>query len=548
MNNRVNLIAALVLLLNIMIVWLPVQFQTTAIQEEWRIRALFDGHITTYGDSGNKTTDEIFETRPVIGVLNQLAYVISPDSFISHHLILITTLFLKGFIVFSIFRRLLPDERLLGYLSALLLVFYPSDPAIVSIRVIHTHLAIVFILLSIYSLITYYQTSRWIFVIVMWISQALAGLTIEIGYPLFFFAPLIILILEKRISRRFILLTILFYIVPAITFLYSFVLIIFIKTSWQRTAIASYGIRDYVINTFNLYQYNFVTTWTSLINTIATNTTRSDQLVFVSTTAVTLVGGIFMISKSDQQAINRKNLMKLGLVGFGGMIIVFLGYAMFLPSRTHVLTNYRVYLLSSIGVAIVISTVIYGLHLALNPHRIMKYIAVIGFSILIGMASIFANTTHHQYLTISDLQERLIRQITTAVPALNDDASIVLKTESNTRYRGGNIGEIDKPVLFTPMLQYIYVDYDRLQSGIICFTTYLECVFTTDGLMLEATNFTNVETPIDYSKVIIFDIDKDANLSLIEADETLSGYDPMRLINTDAPPPPRIQTLYGNSE
>lgn len=546
MNNRVNLIAALVLLLNIIIVWLPVQFQTTAIQEEWRIRALFDGHITTYGDSGNKTTDEIFETRPVIGVLNQLTYLLSPDSFISHHLILITTLFLKGFIVLLIFRRLLPDDRLLGYMSALLLVFYPSDPAIVSIRVIHTHLAIVFILLSIYSLIAYYQTSRWIFVGLMWMSQALAGLTIEIGYPLFFFTPLIILILEKRISRRFILLTILFYIVPAITFLYSFVLILFIKTSWQRTAIASYGIRDYVINTLNLYQYNFVSTWTNLINTIATNTTQSDQFVFVSTTAVTLVGGIFMMGKSGQQSINRKNLMKLSIVGSCGLIIVFLGYAMFLPSRTHVLTNYRVYLLSSIGVAIVIGTVIYGLHLAMNANLIMRYGALIGISILIGIASIFANTTHHQYLTISDLQEKLIRQITTDVPALNDDAYIVLKTESNTRYRSGNIGEIDKPVLFTPMLQYIYADYDQLQSGIICFTAYLECVFTPDGLMLEATNFTNVETPIDYSQLIIFDIDKDANLSLIVEDNSLSGYDPMRLINTDAPPPRRVQTLYGN--
>jgi hypothetical protein len=545
MTKKQNLIVGMVLALNILIVWLPVQFQTAGIQEEWRIRALFDGNITTYGDSGNDTADEIFYTRPVIGILNQVAYLISPDSFVSHHLILIGLLLAKGVMLFLILRSLLPDFPLWGYLCALILIFYPSDPAVVSLRVIHTHLAIVMILSSIYYLIQYYQHIQRRSLILMWVSQIIAGFTIEIGYPIFFFTPLIILVLEKRISKRFIVSTILFYIVPAITFLYSIILILVVQVSWQRTALAPYTIRDYVKNIFNLYNYNFVTTWTNLFDTITTQATTNDLLVFGTTVFTTFIGGLLILRGKPKQAFNRKVMIKIGVVLLGGFIAVLLGYAMFLPSRTHVLTNYRVYLLSSIGLALVIGTLSYGMFL-IASNTIIKYGILLVLSIIVGLSSVFANQTHHDYLEISEQQESIVQQLTEAVPALNKKATIVIKTQSNSIFKRINIGEMQKPVLFTPMLQYLYDDYDNIEAGVMCFTEYLSCEFTPDGLDIIATNYTGIESTIPYDQIILFNITKQGDLTIVDTDDALLNYDPAPLINSDTSPPYRLHTIYGS--
>jgi len=545
MTKKHNLIVGLVLALNILIVWLPIQFQTAGIQEEWRIRAVFDGNITTYGDSGNDTADEIFYTRPIIGILNHIAYLITPDSFVSHHLILIGLLLAKGLMLCLILRNLLPDFPLWGYLCALLLIFYPSDPAIVSLRVIHTHLAIVMILSSIFFLIQYYQHHQRRYLIAMWVSQIIAGFTIEIGYPIFFFTPLIILIMEKRISKRFIITTILFYIVPAITFLYSIILILVVQISWQRTAIAPYTIRDYIKNIFNLYNYNFVTAWQNIIDNIVQATT-TDLFVFGATLLTTFIGGVLIIRVQPKQQFNRAMLIRLGVVLISGVFAVLLGYAMFLPSRTHVLTDYRVYLLSSIGLAIVIGTLGYTLFLIVSKKAI-QYLVLLGLSSIIGLSGVFANKTHHEYLAISEQQEIIVRQMTDAVPALKDHAYIVIKTQSNSIAKL-NIGEMQKPVLFTPMLQFLYDDYEQLQAGIMCFTDYLSCEFTPTGLDIIATNYTGIESTIPYNQIILFRITKQGELTLIEADETLPNYDPAHLIDTNAPPPHRIQTVYGDAD
>ena len=533
--------------LTILIVWLPTGFQTAGIQEEWRIRAIFDGNITTHNDIGKDTADEIFYTRPVIGALNQIAYWLSPDSFMSHHLILMGLLLAKGYVLFLLMGRLLPDFPLWGYICSLLLIFYPSDPAIVSLRVIHTHLAIVFILLSIYFLLRYFQQSERRFLLLMWICQALAGFTIEIGYPIFFFTPVLLIILEKHITKRVIITTILFYIVPAITFAYSIVLILVVSVSWQSTAIVSYTIREYLRTIFDLYQYNFITTWEDTVRYFATQANNGDYFVFVGTVIVSLIGGLAVTRLHKPLSIDRRFVVKLSLMIIGGGVAVLLGYAMFLASRTHVLTHYRVYLLSSVGTAIVIGSILYGLFHSLSQYSI-KYLVLVGFSVIVGLSSVTANKFHHDYWKISEQQESIVRQVVDVVPALNEQAYIVIKTESNAILSNIQLGELQKTVLITPMFQYIYNDYEYIQTVVLCFTDYMTCIFESDSMDIQASNFLGFNLPIDYNQVILFDISRQGEITFIEQDESMIRYDPTRLIAVDESQPTRIQSIYGDSE
>ncbi len=250
-----------------------------------------------------------------------------------------------------------------------------------------------------------------------------------------------------------------------------------------------------------------------------------------------------MTRHQENISLSRPTLKRLGWALILGGIAVLAGYAMFLSSRTHVLTNFRVYLLSSVGVVIVITTLIYALYIALSKN-IFRYLVLLLFSILMGLSTVFANKTHNEYLEISEQQESLARQITSAVPALNQPAYIIIKTPSNGNNTRLPIGEIQKPVLFTPMLQFIYEDYEQVKGGVICFRDYLTCDFTTEGMDIRASNFLNIDLPIPYEQMIIFNITKAGELILIESDEELSGYAPLNLIDNTAPTR-RIATLYG---
>lgn len=544
MQIRTHGITGLVLSIIIVIVWLPNQFQTSGIQEEWRYRAPFDGGVTTYNDIGSDSSEEQFFTRPFYGGMNGLSYLISPDSFIGHHIILIALLLSKGFMMYLLCNAIFPSYPLWAYFSALLLILYPSDPGIVSFRTFHHHLTIVAIISSAYFLIRYYKSSQRRYIIAIWVSQIVAALSAETGYPIFFITPLIILLWEKRLSRQFITTTILFYIVPAITFAYSIYLILIVQTSWQRTAIASYTIREYLRNIYNIYEHNFITAWRDIIDYFLTQATSSDLFVFVASLLVTLIGSVFLTRHQEDISLSRPTLKRLGWALILGGIAVLAGYAMFLSSRTHVLTNFRVYLLSSVGVVIVITTLIYALYIALS-NNISRYLVLLLFSILMGLSTVFANKTHNEYLEISEQQESLARQITSAVPALNQPAYIIIKTPSNEVNKRLPVGEIQKPVLFTPMLQFIYNDYEQVKGGVICFRDYLTCDFTAEGMDIRASNFLNIDLPIPYDQMIIFNITKTGELSLIESNEELSGYGPLDLIDNTAPPTRRIQTLYG---
>lgn len=548
MIDKTKVIVGIVLFLNIVIIWLPTQFQTTAIQEEWRYRAVFDGGIITYNDIGSDSSEEQFYTRPLMGIMNAITYILTPDSFFSHHIVLMTMLFLKGLLLYKIILSLFPENHLLAYFCSLLLPFYPSDIAVVSLRVAPTyHPAIVMILATIYFFILYYKTSQKRYLISMWLSQFSTGLLLEIAYPIYFVIPITLFLLHRRITKRLIRLTIYFYIIPVITFIYSFVLIILVNTSWQRTALVFYTPHEYFKHIFNIYWHNFVEAWQVVILSGLGNTSKSVWIIFFTTATITLIGTLWFMRKYQAQLVKQLNLKILGSIFGAGFVLVFLGYAMYLVSRTHVLTNYRVYLLSSVGAAIVIGTVFYGLYIARLYLPRIKYFVAVAFSFMIGLSSVFAHKTHQEYLIISRQQESVARQISTSIPAFRDEAYIAIKMPSNGVYQRLPIGEIQKPVLFTPMLQYIYNDYENIQGGIICFTDYLSCNFESAGMTITASNFTNIPTPVSYAHLIIFDIDKAGNLTLIEQDDSLPGYNPLQLIDASAPPTRRIQTIFGES-
>lgn len=547
MTKNTPFIAVLILALNILIVWLPNQFQTAGIQEEWRYRAPFDGGVTTYNDIGSDSSEEQFFTRPMYGLMNGLSYVLFPESFMGHHVILITLLLLKGIAMFLVFSALFPDHPLWGFFCALLLIFYPSDAGIVSFRTFHHHLTIATILFSVYFFVRYYNSSKRIHLVLMWIAQLIAALSAETGYPVFFIIPVIILLLEKRFSRKFFILTALYYIIPAITFAYSVYLILGVQTSWQRTALVSYSIRDYLKIILNVYVHNFIDTWRSIIDHLITASTNSDKLVFSLTTLVTTLGGFAIMRLNPTNPIeNKRNLfMTFGIAIIFGFVIVLAGYGMFLISRTHVLTDFRVYMLSSVGATIVVITTLYALY-HLSSQAILRSIIILIFAVIVGLAGVFANETHHEFLDVSNTQEHIIQQITDVVPALSQPAYIVIKTPSNEINYRVNIDQLQKPVLFTPMLQVVYNDYENVLGGVICFKDYLTCDFSSaDGMGIQASNFLNLEPPIPYDQVILFNITKNEDIILITEDENLRGYNPMALIDTSADPPSRIASIYG---
>jgi hypothetical protein len=95
-------------------------------------------------------------------------------------------------------------------------VVYPADNGMMTTSATHIQAAAFFYLASVYCLVAYWRTSRLLWLIGVDLSLGVSLGTYEAGYPLVFFTPLILVWLEKRISRQVLWVAGLWYLAPVL--------------------------------------------------------------------------------------------------------------------------------------------------------------------------------------------------------------------------------------------------------------------------------------------------------------------------------------------
>src|SRR5713101_7695246 len=198
--------AALVLTL-----WLPFGWKVTGLYEEW--------FYMSYTDAGNPFRmlyDPPYNEsyRPLTLAPYILGYVLTPSSFLGSNIVLALWLLGKGVAMYSLVRRLVPDNTALAFVSGALLVVYPADTALLTLRTTNVHAGVFLLLVALNLLIVAWQRFRWPTLLAMLLAEGIALGTYEGGLLLTLCAPALLVWLQHGVDKRLAAVTALWWAVP----------------------------------------------------------------------------------------------------------------------------------------------------------------------------------------------------------------------------------------------------------------------------------------------------------------------------------------------
>ena len=127
-----GLAAAVALLLLVAAQWVPFGLKTTGLAEEWG--------LITAAEQGRLIWPEYNPHRPLTTVPWSIGYLLSPNSFLGTNLVHAFAFFGKALFLYLILIRL-RIHRVVAFVAAGLLVVYPSDGGLFTLRTTHIHIS-----------------------------------------------------------------------------------------------------------------------------------------------------------------------------------------------------------------------------------------------------------------------------------------------------------------------------------------------------------------------------------------------------------------------
>lgn len=353
--------------LAVIALWLPFGFFLGGLIEEWGILALF----TKYGPQFFANSDHLAAhlARPLTIFPHALAYVLDPNSFFYWHVLQIISLIIKAsgaaLIGFYLVRR-----SSVALVLGLLTVFFPADTMQLPFRGIHINWSIALAFVAILLLFEAFEARsprvKIVLTAVASVTFAAAALMYEAVAPL---AVLPVLAPFVRSDARL-----------AWTVL---------RSNWQALTIWLLGLLGYalyfitIITSGITYQGAISQTSSSsqvsqILQRIPDALTYSFHRTFVEAWveaadfavsyldnywivllfAAAVFATISYLNRSDLERPNHRPSQAAKLCALG-IILFLLGYAPFLPSNAHLFTTQRTFLVSALGAATVLTSLLY---------------------------------------------------------------------------------------------------------------------------------------------------------------------------------------------
>ena len=524
------------------ILWLPFGLNVMGIREEWITRAFF-ADSTEWGGAE-------LVTRPGVVPMIAAAHYLTPDSFVAYNLLHAAFFFGKGFLLYLLLRRLLPLGAVIALLAAALFIVYPADAGLMTLRATHIHGAVFFYLLALYLLLRYWDRPRPLTLALMWLALGISASAYEAGYALIAASPLLLLWLEKRLSRRVVRVALLWYLPP---------LLALANLAYQMSAqplsiqnrvleagIAAGGrdgtsfLGEIVSGVALAFERHFLLGWQQAASLIGQN--RLYAALGGAAAALLFIAALLLRPPSSRETARPIGWFGrwAGLLVAVGIIVVFLGIVVYLPT-TRRYVDWRVYYYSSAGAALAVSAAAMFLS-RLAGRRLAYTVFSLLLSALIGLSVVRALHQHAGFRDVGLDEQYLLGSIAAQAPALERPAHFFLLPTGPDQM---SVGMLDSNAWTAQAaLAFVYGRYDWVQGLHICGPT--PCDFTPAGVNV------GVEGEyIPYSDALVFAASSMGGLALLDAiPDTLApaaytaAYNPAALIDSTAAAPARVHTLF----
>ncbi len=572
-------IALLTLALITVLLWLPFGINIAEFSDTW-----VNYHAI---EQGTMPLIDLQGSRPLYAVTYYFSHLLTPNSFVGANLLLMTLMWGKACIVYTILRLLIPKLPQLAFFAAALYLLFPADTGQFWLITTNIYFPVFMYLLAVALLLWYWRSPHWLKLVLM--AAALAvSFSYEASYVLILVTPLCLLALEKRLSRRVLVVSAIWYVVPALMF--ARLAVLYIQGSsaftYQQSVLQLGGggansIHSLLSSLVRIYERNIYATWVESAEGIRANFSRTYAIVAVVSAGIAALAGWLHARRSSE---HYSGWLIVGLICVG-LAIIGLGFLPYLVTEYRDI-NYRVFFLSAIGGAVLLPSALYLVtYASLNVKRLLFVLAIctlfvldsrlpIAAAVAGGLALLilprriayalsvacvlfvgaFALLVQHQHYADMPLRQQwIVQAITEQAPSLSDRAFVVL-LDDTPDMRGYQSYEWRRDV-FTSMLAYVY-QQPSLRSGVCAPNKEVwgyfgeSCSFQKDGLSIA---WNRGEELIPYQDLVVFqysdatgaDLVEQLPASLAPISDT-AQYAPDALIDQSAPLPPRLYTLFAH--
>ena len=478
--------------------------------------------------------------RPLSHIYFWIPYIISPDSFFGFGFILAVTYFGKALFSYLIIRIVLPGYPLIAFISSVLFIVYPLDPALLLYRTINIHLAIFWVLIAIYCLLRYWNSKNLLWWVPITIIQSITLLGYEGVIVWVALAPILIIFMTRQINRRIILIGIIWNIIPLIVLIRILVLM----DTFPRYATGlvpdttSEPIIGIILNSF-IYMYrSHLEAWGNIFDSpYYWNLTHIIIAVLVG-----VLFGIVAHQHSQITATEKVVTWKIFIQQIAiGLLLMFVGFIIYSISNTHRFSDWRVFLMTSLGAGYIIAVLINILSIWLQRVK-LSILGTLASSILVSLSVLWWTSQHQLNAIVADDMKQLLSAIVSTVPELESTHTILLIDEAGiTTPNLFFAGHHNKNLIFGEVLQYVYQKH-RLR-GHICYPqnalarlNSMVCQFETRQITFPQGVGTSKNLVIPYENLLVFVANRDGT---IKAHETI----PREYLSNTRTEPPYHQVL-----
>jgi hypothetical protein len=577
-------LAALLSILALVIAqWILFGFNIPGQSDEWIHLARMDYVPFTFAP----------DLRPLIRLPWAVAYWLTPGSFLGVNLVLAAALFAKGFALYLVLCRLIPEYPALANAAGMLTVVYPADDAAFALYVVGIHVSTACYLVAVYWLMIYRQKPGIWPAVGIWVMLLISLGIVEIAYPLVLLTPGL-LALEGQyhtasrpihLSRRLIWIAVVWYIAPICLLLRALYLAL------QGADILGYQTVSLAANNsisalfgglLNAYRWQLWDAWPYTLTLIGPVRFASPH-TWMTLGCAAMAGAVIWWQTRAMRALSLRSALWLLAVGIAALA---LGFVAFLPSAFRESIE-RTTLFSSIGAVVMITLLVLALTRAFRPIRygvalvllilaldffvlssftsrlipLLMTVIAVGLFVpkrwrytlviagLVGISTAHALNRHEKHIARGLRQERVLQSLTQIVPAAAPDTVFLLfdDPDSNELY---NAFWWRNDVV-NNAIRYLYADlgleaYVCIQDKSLLNTWMGECELQPDHFSITYPSNYLDTVDLTYDRVVILRYSPETGFHMLDADELQTGtsYDPFARIDTTASPPPRLRAIY----
>lgn len=535
------------------LLWLPFGLQVGYYADEWTVMADIQ--------SGAFLTGSV---RPFELLTWFMAYHLTPDSFLGLNLLMLVMIAAKAIAAYLLLTEL-SLNRLYAFGAAALLLLYPVDGGVFYMGSISIHTSAFLVLISLWMLARFWRSGRWWWWLPISLTSALCLGMYEGVFPLFLLAPLMLVYLQGRISRRLVVVSVVWFILPL---LFGLRIIATLNTpvatsSYQAMLFAddnSFGTITgslWRANRFTVVdgwvnaalQTAAPTGWSGLRN-LPKNILANPYLGWVLLGMMLIAVTAVILTRQMQATIpsTKRLLLFLGV----SPLIITLGFLLYSLTNLRDL-NLRTLLYASVGGALLMTTVLWLVgRLARRPALIF----ITGLLILCGVGLSSLLFQHQHYAIVGRMQIPFMQTLVSTAPQIKPDTTLVIIDETPERLLSSTFNQLS--LYLEGVSRVIYADSSL--TAVICYPDNAQpwgqfneqCRFDDSGLSLL---FDDVPYwSRGYDQLAIFRYTGVGSLQLqpdirpyTTAPQAASLYQPTAHIAIGEPLPIRAQTMLGMS-